>query len=610
MSGSTSASAAAHFGSSSSSANAKSSTASVTAVQAGSSHYHPVELRDFAPVAAPAPSSHVLLLASDETGPYSVMRASKGEARVFRLRQHLHRIALALATTTAKRLAARGGLGKSSNSNNDFNSTPSGNVSATSAATASATAAAAAAAVGTAATAAAADENAVSELLCDAVAVSLRKHTTKALTLFRGNGNGNKVYSSADSNSIAGAGAGAGAGAADSAETEPEDVRILYLLTPRSEGADALTALTTLDAAAFARNNKNNIKSTANSSSSSASAPVTAAAAASASTASSAEAEALAAAIEAAYHVTLHLSPLPPRPSPPVCAVARPAVRPHGHIKDSRWVREAEMLEKSMKRDENEVVMYDPVKKSFSEGISSNFFALIPKKSLNNKNNNTKSTTSSNASSTSSSTRSNANAAATAIPSARSQRGSESTTDSANTTESGDVDFTRWTLVTASEGVLLGTVRATALAVARALGVAVDECAGRGRNDSEAIKVDGTKAAAAAVTAAAAAGAGPELGSVAEWGGCAVSSTSRLFLPIDRLRVPGVSREQLSQTLRHLHPQSQPPQSALIVEQPDGELVAVFGAETEGRRVMAAIQRGVDDMLWQESTPLFNHTSN
>jgi branched-subunit amino acid aminotransferase/4-amino-4-deoxychorismate lyase len=103
-----------------------------------------------------------------------------------------------------------------------------------------------------------------------------------------------------------------------------------------------------------------------------------------------------------------------------------------------------------------------------------------------------------------------------------------------------------WELQTAREGVLLGTVRTAALGVARALGVHVVEAAPREQDR-------------------------------ARWRGCAVSSTSRLFLPLDELRFPDTE---------------------------GGAVAAVFCGDREAMRVMRALQEGVDRVLAEQSTPL------
>ncbi|KAI9139200.1 hypothetical protein BKA69DRAFT_1087257 [Paraphysoderma sedebokerense] len=53
--------------------------------------------------------------------------------------------------------------------------------------------------------------------------------------------------------------------------------------------------------------------------------------------------------------------------------------------KDSQWVRDRKALEKLMDSHTNEVLLTDPATETFYEGLSSNFFAVIPKLPLNGK---------------------------------------------------------------------------------------------------------------------------------------------------------------------------------------------------------------------------------
>lgn len=75
--------------------------------------------------------------------------------------------------------------------------------------------------------------------------------------------------------------------------------------------------------------------------------------------------------------IALHISPLPPRPKPPVTAMVAGAPRTNAAAKDSEWVRSREGLEAAGKAGGyNEVILHDEASDELLEGLSSNFFAV------------------------------------------------------------------------------------------------------------------------------------------------------------------------------------------------------------------------------------------
>eukprot|EP00271_Cylindrocystis_brebissonii_P022479 TRINITY_DN8669_c0_g1_i4.p1 TRINITY_DN8669_c0_g1~~TRINITY_DN8669_c0_g1_i4.p1 ORF type:complete len:383 (+),score=30.78 TRINITY_DN8669_c0_g1_i4:33-1151(+) len=148
--------------------------------------------------------------------------------------------------------------------------------------------------------------------------------------------------------------------------------------------------------------------------------------------------------LTATLELSIHLSPLPARPSPPVKVELRGHARSNAAAKDSEWVRQRKSLEDSKPSDVNEIVLMGD-DGSVLEGMSSNFFVV---------------------------------------------RGGA--------------------VMTAQEGVLLGTVREVALQVCKKLPGGVE-----------------------VVLEA------PNVRDIGAWEGVFISSTSRLVLPVDELRYTG-----------------------------------------------------------------------
>eukprot|EP00899_Mesostigma_viride_P028494 jgi/Mesvir1/882/Mv17448-RA.1 len=75
------------------------------------------------------------------------------------------------------------------------------------------------------------------------------------------------------------------------------------------------------------------------------------------------------------HHISVHLSPLPPRPKPPVRIKLFGAPRQNAAAKDSEWIRLRSSLEAEKGPEFNEVCMVGD-DGSVLEGLSSNFYAI------------------------------------------------------------------------------------------------------------------------------------------------------------------------------------------------------------------------------------------
>eukprot|EP00762_Andalucia_godoyi_P003949 ANDGO_05615.mRNA.1 hypothetical protein PPTG_04937 len=79
-----------------------------------------------------------------------------------------------------------------------------------------------------------------------------------------------------------------------------------------------------------------------------------------------------------AYDLHAHFSPLPSRPEKPVCVQVKGNPRNNAKAKDSQWVVDRQVLEKSMSPDVNELLLSDG-HGNVTEGLSSNFYAVLYK---------------------------------------------------------------------------------------------------------------------------------------------------------------------------------------------------------------------------------------
>ncbi len=200
------------------------------------------------------------------------------------------------------------------------------------------------------------------------------------------------------------------------------------------------------------------------------------------------------------FDVVVHVAPLPPVPRDPVNVSVCQAHRSNATVKDSSWVQSAKVYEDAKLKDENEVVMVS--KGKFLEGLSSNFFALVklPEPEGANDVANT-----SNASVSSGGEHKGGEGRESRENSMIDSTNINGTNASSSSSSSVVSAPPRVALCTARDGVLIGTVRQLVLDVCAQMGIPVIEEA-------------------------------PHISTIKSWIGCAVSSTSRMLLPINELR--------------------------------------------------------------------------